>query len=169
MENLWKIFCLCIVAHSALCSGERKIKGALRASPVSKGTVLVHHGLRENNDDKVFRGLKNGAPIDLRIDAKNNTLLHYYTKQAIQAYAGLITRFIVCPLLLFGSSPNMKNNKGKTPLHYAGLAGNMELIKLLLEWGARKNVCDKRGRTPYALASKYGADKRVLQLLYFRK
>ncbi len=139
----------------------------MRVSPINKGTVLVHRGLESSNDYDVLRGLKKGAPIDLRIDRNNNTLLHYYAKQAIQVNARLITQHIVRHLLPFGSNLNIRNNEGKTPLHYAGLANNPELINLLLKWGVQRDIRDEKGKTPYDLARAYGANKRVLWLLCF--
>jgi ankyrin repeat protein len=43
-----------------------------------------------------------------------------------------------------------------TPLHYAALTGNLHLSKLLLNWGANRNIENKRNMTASTLAYQHG-------------
>ena len=72
-----------------------------------------------------------------------------------------------------GLDPNIKDNSGWTPLHYAAEGGHLDVVKLLLERGADPNVKDKAGDTPLHNAAKkchvdvagvlldYGADPTI--------
>lgn len=42
---------------------------------------------------------------------------------------------------------HVADHKGFTPLHYAALVGNPDLIQMLLEYGCDPNTCDAQGRT----------------------
>ena len=50
-------------------------------------------------------------------------------------------------LLRIGTDPNLRDNAGKTPLHYAVSCGNKEAIQLLLAAGADIRASDKNGCT----------------------
>ena len=52
-----------------------------------------------------------------------------------------------------GADVNAANAAGFTPLHGAAYKGSVDIIAYLVERGARMNVRDYRGRTPYRLAS----------------
>ena len=52
-----------------------------------------------------------------------------------------------------GADVNAANAAGFTPLHGAAYKGSVDIIAYLVERGARMDVRDYRGRTPYRLAS----------------
>ena len=55
-------------------------------------------------------------------------------------------------LLQLGGEVNAIGPKGRSALHYASIGGYVDSIKLLLEFGADKNVRDTTGMTPIDLA-----------------
>ena len=56
-------------------------------------------------------------------------------------------------LLKYGALINSKNESGLTPLHIAASLGWLEVVKCLIENGARVDVKDdKEGRTPFFFA-----------------
>uniref|UniRef100_A0A3Q2FFX2 Uncharacterized protein n=1 Tax=Cyprinodon variegatus TaxID=28743 RepID=A0A3Q2FFX2_CYPVA len=59
-------------------------------------------------------------------------------------------------LLLRGSSVHQAGCHGRRPLHEAARVGNVELVKLLLEAGARPDPRSNYGFTPLALAAQGG-------------
>ncbi|XP_014277122.1 putative ankyrin repeat protein RF_0381 [Halyomorpha halys] len=69
---------------------------------------------------------------------------------------------IVSLLLLYRAEPKIKDNVGRTALHYAAELGCIELVTTLLDVGARVDDLDIKGDTPLFLASN---KLEVLQLL----
>ena len=69
--------------------------------------------------------------------------------------------FYARELLKAGANPNQRGPGGRTPLHFAALAGNAEKITLLLENGANIRAQDDNQQTAMQLAS----DDSVAELL----
>jgi len=67
-------------------------------------------------------------------------------------------------VLLQKQNPNVPFENGKTLLHYAANRGHIEIVRLLLENGAKINVQDKDKKTPLHEAMTYHHD-RVARLL----
>lgn len=72
--------------------------------------------------------------------------------------------FFVQTLLRLGARVNVKDNQGKTPLHYAAANGDADTIDALLKDGARLEAKDIRGLTPIccAIGQNYLAMKALL-------
>ena len=47
---------------------------------------------------------------------------------------------------------NIQDNQGMTPLHYAVLIEDIEIITALIDIGANIEISDKNGETPYDMA-----------------
>jgi ankyrin repeat protein len=47
---------------------------------------------------------------------------------------------------------NLKDQSGRTPLHEAARNGKEEIVRILIDGGARKDIRDNEGKTPYELA-----------------
>jgi len=110
---------------------------------------------------------RNGADLDAR-DAGGITPLH----RAVRARSP----FAVGQLLKLGATVDSKSKKGSTPLHLAtqstgagGTAGSLaeqiEIVQILLAYGASPKTRDERGRTPIDWASR----GEILQLLLTAK
>ncbi|KAF2651686.1 ankyrin, partial [Lophiostoma macrostomum CBS 122681] len=51
-------------------------------------------------------------------------------------------------LLEAGADPNVFEHDGWSALHWAARNGHLDVLKLLLSYGARTEVRDSRGHTP---------------------
>ena len=69
-------------------------------------------------------------------------------------------------LLESGLDVNVRSRRtGESSLHIASKRGHVEVLKLLIRWGADLEARDKRLRTPLHLACKYGGREGVVYLL----
>ena len=68
-------------------------------------------------------------------------------------------------LLKEGADPNVRDEKGRTPLHHAVKDGRLDIVKLLVESGADVNAPDNYGLTPLHYAVDYGYEKLIEFLL----
>ena len=67
-------------------------------------------------------------------------------------------------LIQKGAKFNIKDEEGKTPLHYAAIRGWIEIAQVLLEFKADPNLKDKGGYTPYHYA-KFNDYTEIVSLL----
>lgn len=109
--------------------------------------ILYISGLRDPSILKLL--LQKGADINEVSELKEETILHLYSE------AGAV-EMVRNTIELGGSnSLNKKDFQGNTPLHRS--IGSMsvdklEVTKLLVQKGADKNLKNKKGQTPLALA-----------------
>jgi hypothetical protein len=90
-------------------------------------------------------------------DGKENTVLH--------ATAQGCCLDVVKLLLGYKRKPNInaRNKDNKTPLHYAAECSNMEIARLLLEYGADPHAKDKYGATPLHYAASASVAKLLIE------
>ncbi len=111
---------------------------------------ILHDFLLENNNDdlKYILNLTRGE--------SGLTILH-----VISSMDGKLAEKYVNLLLEAGADPNKKDDRGKTPLHYASYNNIGSLIKA----GADPNAQDSEKRTPLHCAAGIGDEKSVNVLL----
>ncbi|PLN84302.1 ankyrin repeat-containing domain protein [Aspergillus taichungensis] len=68
-------------------------------------------------------------------------------------------------LLEKGADPNLGDQHGETPLHWAAKAGDDCMVDLLLQNGVHSDLADRRGRTPLSRAAERGHAAVVKLLL----
>lgn len=57
-------------------------------------------------------------------------------------------------LLKKGANPNIQDNDGMTPLHYAVLDSKTEMVQILMQKNANPNIQNNEGATPFHYACK---------------
>ncbi|ELP89765.1 hypothetical protein EIN_424870 [Entamoeba invadens IP1] len=83
---------------------------------------------------------------------EGNNILHYVCKYPVPRRLLVITSLIKTNAFLLED----KNNVGETPLHVAARSGDLELVLLLMKYGANKSVESLNGLTPASCALESG-------------
>uniref|UniRef100_A0A1A9VJN9 ANK_REP_REGION domain-containing protein n=1 Tax=Glossina austeni TaxID=7395 RepID=A0A1A9VJN9_GLOAU len=112
---------------------------------------ILRNFLRENKDDDDLKDI-----LNLTRGESGLTILH-----VVSNMDGNLAEKYVNLLLDAGANPNIKDNRGKTPLHYASYNN----IGSLIEAGADLNVQDSKERTPLHYAASIGDEKSINVLL----
>ncbi len=122
---------------------------------VRNGDPALVRAIRMENDS-VIRVLLESPGLDV------DTASEYgETALMLAAFKGNIT--LLNELLSHGAGINRVG--GWTPLHYAATEGHDEVVRILLEKGARVNVQTAAGVTPLYMAARKPSRKVVMQLL----
>ena len=111
----------------------------------------IHREDDEHEETLLFVAIKSGRIdsydmmkllLDAGADPNEDAPLHYVINDYEVIYDGerQIQFAMVKALIDAGANPNIANAKGWTPLNYASLRGDPNLIKILLEAGADPNV-----------------------------
>ena len=80
-------------------------------------------------------------------------------ESALYGAAGIAHDASLTRLLLeHGADPNVPDNSGGMPLHFAASSGSRRVVKLLLAHGAKINAKDAGGKTPLDVATVETAD-----------
>lgn len=88
-----------------------------------------------------------------------NTPLHHYCRHFTENYKNIVS------LLVKKGDVNTINRNGETPLHNACWTGQIEIVQVLLDYGANSNMQNDHGETPLHWASRMGYYDVVKQLL----
>ena len=114
--------------------------------------------IRDAKGDDVMKFLDQPGTtiINTRDYTTGETALHIVIKRGDMTYV----RF----LLAKGADPNMKDNRGNTPLLLAATSGLTEMINVLIQQGANVNIGNASGETPLirAVQNRDLATARVL-------
>ncbi len=112
----------------------------------------------EGNVEGLRTLYNNGGRIDWR-DAKGTPLLIL----AVQHRQPNTARW----LLQHRANPDDIDGSGLAALHYAAYEGNHEIVELLLEFGASRDLPDTRGKTPLMYAQLHPVSNVVQHMLAF--
>ncbi len=134
----------------------------IAAAQRERWTNAVHHGMpllhlaAQSGVKQAVNQLANSSDIKQR-DADGFQALHY-------AVEGTVSE-ISSDLIDAGAPVNDQENLPKwSPLHFAAAAGRPDMVKLLLDNGAKKDLRDSMGRTPADVAKMFGNDLLAAQL-----
>ena len=145
------------------CAGQGgKPDAAVAAAPgdglsqEDRVTLFVHHA-RSGEIDAVKQGLDAGVPVNAFDSLDQDALIAAISYNSLDE---------VKLLLAHGADPNLPDNAGWTPLHFAAWFGSTPVVlKELIDHGAKVDARNDRGITPLYFASVSGHDAQVKLLL----
>jgi ankyrin repeat protein len=125
------------------------------------GRVPIHHSTSSRDVKITGLLLKYGANLDIRKPYQNKTSLHVAAQDCYFDIAEL--------LLEYGADPNILDDNGNTPLHFAANGSSFpyergRVIKALLSHGADANKRNKNDEIPLDFARKHKL-KEIITLL----
>ena len=119
-------------------------------------TLFVRHA-RSGEIDAVKQGLDAGVPVNAFDSLDQDALIAAISYNSLDE---------VKLLLAHGADPNLPDNAGWTPLHFAAWFGSTSVVlKELIDHGAKVDARNDRGITPLYFASVSGHDAQVKLLL----
>jgi ankyrin repeat protein len=106
---------------------------------VDKMTPL-HYTVRHGRQDIAKLLIQNGVPVDIAIQRKAWTLKNHEGRMMFESRGGHLT-------------PSVERHctRGLTPLHYAALVGNCQMVQFFLDRGADPNAVSYYRETPLHL------------------
>lgn len=109
-----------------------------------KKQLSLASAILTGNVKEVRRYLKSGIDINQPIPGEQGYPMHFAVNSSVEMIQLLIEH---------GADVNVKDEKGKTPLHITAVTPSVEKMQLLIEHGADVNAVDANGKTPldYAL------------------
>jgi len=144
----------------------------------NRATEIVRKGVLEGKDNLIFKGLTEGASINMRVDEGGNRLIHYFLNRDYfllqderdakerKRIRNKIKKSISTLIVQYNADLNIQNDDDDTPLHLAVLLCDFDIVELLIGEGADKSIRDRGGFTPYDLAiSDNVTDQNILDLL----
>ncbi|XP_076684261.1 uncharacterized protein LOC143377154 [Andrena cerasifolii] len=138
-------------------------KGADVNAEDSNGMTPLHFATQSGYGEVVELLLKRGA--DVNATTKDDLITPLHLAAESNKYGSVK---IVKPLLKFGAKVDSKLSvkcHAFTPLHRAAITGIVEVVELLLEFGACVDAVDIYGTTALHFASKIGHEEVVTALL----
>ena len=129
------------------------------------GVKPLHWAVLGNSYEVASLLLERGAEVN-SVDVGGMTPLH------VSGCADSNTYEIALLLLHNGADVearsvfiSMEYQGGATPLHFAAYCNNYQIVKLLLDWGAKSDVLDGHGRSPAQWARGNEASFELVRLL----
>ncbi len=110
----------------------------------SKKEIPLENAILNSDMKQVRRHLEAGVDPNQSIGGNNGYPLHYAAHNAN----------VIQLLVDHGANVNIKDGKGRTPLHIAAVMAYMEGIQALIKNGADVNAVDDEGNTPLMLAQR---------------
>jgi len=106
----------------------------------SKETMPLANAILTGNIKEVRRSLESGVDLNQIIEGEQCYPIHFAVNSSLEIMQLLIDH---------GADVNVKDQKGKTPLHIvAAVKPSIEKMQLLIDNGADVNAVDQDGKTP---------------------
>jgi serine/threonine-protein phosphatase 6 regulatory ankyrin repeat subunit B len=125
----------------------------------NEGWTAVYHAATEGHEEMVGYLLRKGAQAGITDSVGRSP----FTWAAMRGHLGVVKMLLQHT---GGKGLNQTDDKGVTALHWAGFKGHEEIVTFLLSQGARADIADQNGMTPYmdaACKGHVGVVKMILQ------
>ena len=123
----------------------------------SNGWTLLHYACKEGNVNLVRTFIEHKADITAK-NNQSNMPVHIAVKyNRGEVILALITEF--------GCDTNIADSNGSTLLHYACKAGNVSLVRTLIEHKADITAKNNQGNMPVHIAANYGREEITVALI----
>lgn len=143
--------------HRAACTGNTEtIKLLLDHECLvnirdSNGFTPLHYAALNGKDEAIHVLIQRGANVNACDNSQELTPLHLvFKREDLSAQPKTVTN-----LISHGALINVRDGKGRIPLHYAVKCYPLNSAKILLEHKAHINALDDEGRTPLDHARDY--------------
>ncbi len=111
----------------------------------SKEAMPLANAILTGNIKEVRRSLESGIDLNQIIEGEGCYPIHFAINSSLEIMQLLIDN---------GADVNVKDQKGKTPLHIVtAVKPSIEKMELLIDNGADVNAVDNEGKTPLAYVS----------------
>ena len=151
-----------VIARNYVQSGLIRNYGSIgnyaKFSMTNKKRANIYEKYHEKNEKK------RAANLNKQIKQRLNNLTEKYGRMAlIEAVKKGNKRDV--KILLDAGNKQRKGRFGSTPLHWAARQGRTDIVELLLDAGANKDVKNEYGSTPLNIAADRGFTDIVMMLL----
>ena len=109
-----------------------------------------------NSVDALTALLNSGTNPNQQIRLSNEVQIPALTSAVMSSKVMLLPDKKIKILLDAGANPNVADQRGYTALHWAAIDARRSIVKLLLDYGADRQIRTLKGNTPYELALKIG-------------
>jgi len=121
-----------------------------------RGLTALHWAAFDNDPKKVQLLVKHGADINAQDLIRGGTPL--LSSTALKSFDAAEI------LIKLKADPNIMDDKGNTPLHYATQRGHSRLVKMLVDHGANIHLENRDGYSPVDL-SRNRNSRKIFELL----
>lgn len=119
-----------------------------KSASIKHESIAIFEAAKYGNTKKIEKLITKGVDINYREEKHGRTLLHVAIIRGHESILNLLINNDNAAL-------NLQDNDGRSPLHLAAMYNRIEVVRLLLEKGADKEIRDNSGKVAKDYAAFY--------------